>query len=162
MSMRSSTREQQAPTGLRSAHSSVRQQPATTATLTPTGVATFDIKVVVRDKNDYSKTSRSLFTVNVTSAGALTNNSSVASTSVKVGKPITLKGAASGGTGSYKYAYYYRRTGNTTWRAIGTEFGTSTSASFTPASAGTFELLVKVMDSSGETVSKQLSAQATN
>jgi len=131
---------------------------ATTATLTPTGVATFDIKVVVRDKNDYSKTSRSLFTVNVTSAGALTNNSSVASTSVKLGNAVTLKGAASGGTGSYKYAYYYKRTTSNNWIVIGTEYGTATSASFTPVSAGNFDLMVKVMDSSGEVVSKTFAA----
>ena len=61
---------------------------------------------------------------------------------------------------SFFYAYYYKRTTSSNWISIGTEFGTATSASFTPSSAGSFDLMVKVMDGSGQTVTKTFAATA--
>ena len=56
----------------------------------------------------------------------LLNNSILEKTTVRVNEAITVKAKPYGGIAPYTYAYYYRRSTNTKWNAIGTEFGTDT------------------------------------
>ncbi len=79
---------------------------------------------------------------------------------VDVNKPVKITGAAEGGEGGYTYAYYYKRVTATKWNTIGTEFGTRQSASFTPASQGTFDVKVIVKDSKGATAEKTFRVKA--
>ena len=132
------------------------------ATLAPTSAATFDIRVLIKDSS--GRVATKSFQATATGSGtvtALTNKSSVKSTTVTAGTKVSITGAASGGTSPYTYAYYYKRSTNTKWNKIGTEFGTATSASFTPASAATFDVKVIVKDSTGKTAEKKFTVKAT-
>ena len=57
----------------------------------------------------------------------------------------------------YKYAFYYKRTTSSVWKAIGEEFGSTASASFKPKSAGEFRIKVDIIDKNGKLVSKLMS-----
>lgn len=129
---------------------------STSASFTPTAAADFDVKVIVKDSS--STISVKTMKVKVTS---LTNNSTLSASTVKAGKAVTITGKASGGTTPYKYAYYYKRTENSKWNTIGTEFGTATSAKLTPASAAVFEIKVVIKDNSGTVAIKVLKLTAT-
>lgn len=125
---------------------------ATSASFTPKSTGTYYCKVVVTDSNGLScgKT----FTLTVNEGSDLVNNSSISSTTVLSGKAVTLKGAASNGTSPYKYAYYYKRTASTKWVTIGSEYTSSTSATFCTKSSGEFQIKISVKDSTGTVVDK--------
>ena len=91
-------------------------------------------------------------------AALLVNDSYVENESVAPGKSIKIVGAAKGGTAPYTFAYYFKKTVNTKWNKIGTEFGTATSAKFTPTSAGAYDIKVIVKDADGKTAEKLLTA----
>ena len=131
----------------------------TTATFTPTAAGTYTVKVSIKD-NAGTIVSKKL-SYKATSAAALANSSKLSATSVTKGTQITIKGAASGGTSPYKYAFYYKRSTNTKWNAIGTEFGTATSATFTPTAAATYNIKVIVKDSANATVEKTFTLKST-
>ncbi len=131
---------------------------ATTVSYTPTATGSYNFKVIVRDSA--GSTANKTFAVKVVNTAALANNSSVNSTKVNAGTAVKITGAASGGTSPYKYAYYYKRSTNTKWNTIGTEFGTATSASFTPTSAAVFDVKVIVKDSANATAEKTFTVTA--
>ena len=125
---------------------------ATSVELTPAYADTYTVKVDAKDSSGtvVSKT----FTIKSSQPTALVNNSSLSSASVTKGTTVTIKGAASGGTGSYTYAYYYKKSDSSQWIVKGTEFGTATSVTLTPGTAINYDVKVVVRDSSGETVTK--------
>ncbi|MDD6489463.1 MAG: alpha-amylase family glycosyl hydrolase, partial [Clostridia bacterium] len=76
---------------------------ATYVSIKPDSTTTYNVCIKVQDSN--GTVAKKYFDVNVTSA--LANNSTVSATSVSLGSSVTLKGAATGGTSPYKYAYFY-------------------------------------------------------
>ena len=94
-------------------------------------------------------------------ASNLSNTSTLSASTVKKGTKVTIKGKATGGTTPYKYAYYYRRSGNTTWNTLGTEFGTATSATLTPSAAATYEIKTIIKDSKGAVSIRLLTLKST-
>ncbi len=70
-----------------------------------------------------------------------------------MGTKITATGKASGGTGTYKYAVYYKQTSQTKWTTA-QDFNTNASVTFKPAKATTYDVCVKVKDSDG-TIAKK-------
>ena len=127
---------------------------ATSVDLTPTFADTYTVKVNVKDSAGTVTSKELKITV---AASALVNNSTVSSTSTKVDSTVTIKGAAKGGTGVYKYAFYYKRAGSTDgWKLKGTEYGTATSVDLTPTFADTYTVKVNVKDSAGTVTSKEL------
>ena len=84
----------------------------------------------------------------------------VGSETINLGEKITVNGAVEGGTAPYTYAYYYKRSTNTKWKVLGTEFGTETTAKLKPTSAGSFDIRVVVKDSAGKTSTKLMTATA--
>ena len=93
-------------------------------------------------------------------AAILVNDSYVENSSVAPGKSIKIIGAAKGGTAPYTFAYYFKKTVNTKWNKLGTEFGTATSAKFTPTSAGAYDIKVIVKDADGKEAEKLLTAES--
>ena len=87
----------------------------------------------------------------------LKNASSISSDSIKLNETITLTAKASGGTIPYTYAFMYKAPEATSWKVIGTKFGTSDTETFKPTKAGTYEILISVKDSTGNTESKKFS-----
>ena len=68
---------------------------------------------------------------------------------------MTLTGAASGGTGYYQYAYVTQAP-NGEWYVL-SNYSSSDSYTFTPASTGTYTIQVKVKDSGGTVSVKSFS-----
>ncbi len=85
----------------------------------------------------------------------LSNGSSLSAQSVTKGFSITVKGAASGGTEDYQYAYYCRRSTDAAWTVL-KNYSASTSVKYTPTSSGKMMFFVRVKDSAGHTAGKTL------
>ena len=125
---------------------------STTATFKPSSAGTFDIKVAAKDSTGNEDVKNFRLTV----TAALVNNATVSTTNFAVGEAATVKGAATGGTGTYKYEFYYKRSTATSW----TKFGSAASATFKPSSAGTFNIRVYVKDSAGASAVKDFTVTA--
>ena len=123
---------------------------ADSAVFTPTAAADYDIKVIVKDAN--GATSEKLFGLTV--KDGIINDSYVNAEKVQIGDDIRVTGAAKGGTGSYKYAFYFKRSTNSKWNKIGTEFGTATYGIAVPKAAADYDMKVIVKDSAGNTAEK--------
>ena len=128
---------------------------------TPTSAATHKIKCVVKDAAGNTVTSEKTFTAENkgTVVESLVNTSNVSQHAI-VGQKVVLKGSATGGDGNYKFAYYYRRNSDKTWKVAGTEWGTSQFATFKPGYADVYEICIKVQDGSGTIIKKYLSLAA--
>ena len=90
------------------------------------------------------------------------NTSTISSTdgSAKVGQAITINGSATGGTGTYKYAYYFKKSALTDWHVIGTEFTTKATSSYSPSSATSYDIRIVVKDGAGTTAEKIFTVKA--
>ncbi len=123
-------------------------EPYTTnrAAFKPSMAVKYDVKVVVKDAD--GKTEEKIFTVKV--KAPLVNNSEILTTEPVVGEKVRVKGAASGGSGSYIYAFYYKKTSKTDWYKMAEPFTTKTAA-FKPTSAVSYDIKVVVIDTEGRT-----------
>ncbi len=125
-------------------------KPNETVSIKPAKATTYDVCVKVQDSN--GTIVKKFFTVKVTNA-ALSNTSTLSSTSIKFGDTITVKAAATGGTTPYKYAVYYKASSASTW-STKQDFSTNNSVSIKFTGTGTKDVCVKVKDNSG-TVAKR-------
>ena len=91
---------------------------------------------------------------------ALTNKSTVSSTTIVHGSTVTLKGAASGGTAPYQYIYYYKKTKDKSW-TLAKNYSSSTSVSIKPAYATTYDICIKVKDKTGKIEKKYFTLNVT-
>lgn len=134
---------------------------ASTAKVTPTSAASYDFRVLIKDGTGrvVTKTLKGVCQ-NAAAAAALKNTSVVNAEAVSVGKTIKMTGKASGGTAPYTYAFYYKRSESSSWRTIGTEFGTATTGSIKPTAAVSYDLKVIVKDSTGKTATKTFTVMA--
>ena len=123
---------------------------AKSATFKPTAAADYDIKVVVKDAA--GKTAEKLFKLTVVKG--LTNTSWINAEKVQIGDDIRVTGGAEGGAGGYRYAFYFKRSANSKWNKIGTEFGTKTYGITIPQAAVGYDMKVIVKDSAGNTAEK--------
>ena len=85
----------------------------------------------------------------------LTNLSVLENETSVVGKAVELKAEAIGGTEPYKYAFMYKLSTTSSWKTAGTKFGDSSTASFTPKTAGTYDILISVKDATEKTAAKR-------
>ena len=88
----------------------------------------------------------------------LTNNTGVSSSTVHPGGSVTITGSASGGVGSYEYAFYYKNSTDTYYRTL-KAFDATTVAEFKPAGAGTYSLRTKVRDAAGNIAVKDITIE---
>ena len=72
---------------------------------------------------------------------------------LNLGETVTVNASATGGSGSYTFAYYSREFTQKNWTAI-SNYSTNATASFTAKTAGYYQVCVKVKDSDG-TVAKE-------
>ena len=77
----------------------------------------------------------------------LTSKSKVSSKSITKGQKVTMTGAATGGSGNYTYAYYYKQEDAAKWG--GFSFSSAKSKSFKPIKETTYNVCIKVKDGSG-------------
>ena len=113
----------------------------------------YNILVVVKDAAGTTVQKKMDLTVTDLS---LRNNSSLSSESVLQGKTVTITGAASGGTGPYKFAYYYRRTSKNTWRLLSDGYTDAETVELTLGSPDDYVVRVIVKDSAGAAKSRYL------
>ena len=132
----------------------------TTASFTPTAAAEFDVKVIVKDSKGIS--SEKTFTVKSYGAAVLENTSVINSNIVQIGDKVRIAASAKGGTSPYAYAYYYRRSGNSLWKTLGTEYGTNTSVAFAPTSEADYEIKVIIRDADGTKAQKLFTVKAVS
>ena len=127
------------------------------AAVTLKSTGDFIFKVCVKDSAG-GMTSKNLdveITDNSQSVSSdLVNNSTVSANSITLGKAIVMTGAASGGSGSYTYAFYYKKSTASTYSVSGTEFGSDTARGLTPKATGVYDIKITVKDSTGATVDK--------
>lgn len=114
----------------------------------PSKAATYDICVKVKDSLGYE--AKSYLTLKVSE---LINNSTISSTSISKGGSVTVKAAASGGSGSYTYAVYYKKSTASSWSKA-QDFGTNSSVAIKLSSTATYSICVKVKDSTGVITNK--------
>ena len=116
---------------------------------TPEEAGTYTVVSKVKDSE--GTVSRKEFTVYVSD---LENNSSISSDSIVLGNSITVKGEGAGGETPYKFSYYYKKTTDKSYKTL--KYNTTVSeVSFKPESAGSYYIVVKVIDSKGTVVRKQ-------
>ena len=92
--------------------------------------------------------------LNRPSSGCLKNTTSVNTEVIEVHKTVTATASAQGGSGGYKYAFYYMRQGASQWTVKGAEYDNTTTATLTPYYTGIYYLKVNAKDSSGTIRSK--------
>ena len=133
-----------------------------TATWTPTKEGEYIIAVNVADSsNEVTAVTKITVKGDKPQPTELVNTSYVSQHAI-VGEKVVLKGSATGGDGNYKFAYYYRRNSDKTWKTAGTEWGTSAYATAKPGSNTVYEVCIKVRDANNTSnvVKKYLSFAA--
>ena len=75
------------------------------------------------------------------------------STTVEVGKNVTIKATAEKGSGSYQYQFYVVNNGQ---EQVIRPYGNSGTYTWTPKTAAVYTIGVKVKDSSGTVVKKEI------
>ena len=122
---------------------------ATTSWL-PGKTGTYTVRITVKDKA--GKTAAKSFTLTVKDA-ALTNSSTISSTSVNFGSSITLTGKASGGTSPYTYKFEAKHSTSSSYHVI-QDFNSTATTSWLPGKTGTYTVRITVKDKAGKTAAK--------
>ena len=132
-----------------------------TFTWTPTKNGTYIIAVNgVDSKSDITATAKITVGTSPTPA-ALENNSTVSATSITLGKSVTAKGAAAGGTTPYQYAFLYKQSDKSAWTKA-KDFSTTSSVSITPKNAVKYDICIKVKDADGTIEKKYFTVNVTD
>ena len=119
-----------------------------TVTIKPKYAEEYDVSVKVKDSRGV--VAKKTFKIKVTKP---TNTSKVASTTITLGNTIDITCSATGGSGFYQYAVYYKKSSDTSWKTK-QSYSSNTNVSIKPASKTKYDVSVKVKDSLGN-VSKQ-------
>ena len=130
---------------------------STTATVKPKSTGTYTVSVKVKDANGTIVAKRMTLKVK---AAPLTNTTTLSSMAILKGNSFTVNCSATGGTGTKKYAVYYKRTDSSSWTTK-QNFTTNTSVTIKPVSATTYDVCIKVKDGNG-TISKMYKTVAVN
>ena len=123
----------------------------------PETSATYEIMVRVKDSNGITADSE-IFTVEV--ENTFKNTSTVSAKSVILGEDVIMYGSAVGGIGNYTYAYYYKQEDAAKWGGFG--FSSAKSKSFKPIKETTYNICIKVKDSSGTVDAKYFDVEVKN
>ncbi len=129
---------------------------STTHSWTPAMTGKYTVKMKVKDSR--GTVAAKLFTLNV--VAPLKNNSTVSASTISTRQDITVTGAATGGTGPYQYALYYKKSGASAFTMY-KDFSTTSRITFKPASAATYILRGKIKDKSGKVVYKDFTVTVT-
>ena len=88
------------------------------------------------------------------------NNSEISASKISQGMSVTLKGAASGNTSPYEYAYV-AQSPDGKWTVL-KNYSSDTSYVFTPASLGKYNIQIKVKNKNGTVKTKDFALEVTN
>ena len=124
---------------------------------TPKSATKYDVSVKVKD--GAGTIVKKAFTVTVSSAN-LVNTSTLSTYAIVKGKSFTVNCASTGGSGTKKYAVWYKKTGDSSWTQA-QSYSTNTSLSVTLKTAGTYDVSIKVKDGNDK-ISAQYYTVAVN
>ena len=110
----------------------------------PESSATYEIMVRVKDSNGITADS-AIFTVEV--ENTFENTSAINAESISLGEEVVMYGSSKGGVGDCTYAYYYKQANADKWGGFG--FSSETQKSFKPTKETTYNICIKVKDSTG-------------
>ena len=116
----------------------------------PAKAGTYNIRVNVRDDNGTITMKDFSLEVNMT---ALENLSSLSAENITLGDTVNINAAAKGGTGEYKYQIVYKKNSAEKWSTI-QAYNVNSAVTFKLSSAGTYDVCVKVKDTSNTEVKK--------
>ncbi len=91
---------------------------------------------------------------------ALDNTSYIESELIPFGSSVIMHGSATGGVGDCTYAYYYKQASADKWGGFG--FTSETEKSFKPTKETTYNVCIKVKDSSGTVAVKYFDVEVKN
>lgn len=128
----------------------------TTAVWKPAEAGHYSVCIKVRDTD--SRIEKKYFDITVHKK--LVNNSVISASSVVLGGAVRITGKAANGSSGYQYAAYYRRVTESSFRRI-RDFSSDAAISFKPAEKGNYVLRVKVKDSVGAVVDKDINLKVT-
>ena len=97
---------------------------------------------------------------NLLDADPLVNRSTVSGKKIRLGKKVKVKGIAEGGSGTYQYAFYYKKASSTKWTKVH-DFSSVSTVNIVPGAAVNYDILVKVRDLSGKITTKTLTLKVT-
>ncbi len=117
----------------------------TTVSIKPAVATSYDVCIKVKDSKGTIE--KKYFTIKV-SYPILVNQSTISSSSITLGNTITAKAKASGGTGVYTYAVFYKKSSSTKWTTV-QNYSSNTTVSIKPAVATSYDVCIKVKDSKG-------------
>ena len=130
----------------------------TTVTFKPANAVTYDVCVKVKDSNNTEV--KKFFTVKVTS-DELKNVSTISAQTINLGSTVTVNAKATGSTGFYTYAVYYKQKAQTKWTTK-QDFKANNTIAVKPAKATTYDICVKVKDDKGTIVKKYFTVNVTD
>ncbi|MBQ1659025.1 MAG: hypothetical protein II059_04190, partial [Clostridia bacterium] len=119
--------------------------------ITPKYAEVYTIRVKAKDGSGIVKTKD----LKVTVSAALTNTSKLSASTVALGSAAKVTCSSTGGTGTKKYAVWYKQASSSTWTQA-QDYKTTTAVSFTPKHTGKYDVSVKVKDGAGTIVKKAL------
>ena len=129
-----------------------------TVTFKPANAVTYDVCVKVKDSNNTEV--KKFFTVKVTS-DELKNVSTISAQTINLGSTVTVNAKATGSTGFYTYAVYYKQKAQTKWTTK-QDFKANNTIAVKPAKATTYDICVKVKDDKGTIVKKYFTVNVTD
>ena len=129
-----------------------------TVTFKPANAVTYDVCVKVKDSNNTEV--KKFFTVKVTS-DELKNVSTISAQTINLGSTATVNAKATGSTGFYTYAVYYKQKAQTKWTTK-QDFKANNTIAVKPAKATTYDICVKVKDDKGTIVKKYFTVNVTD
>ena len=114
----------------------------------PIKATTYDICVKVKD--DKGTIDKKYFKVNVID---FVNTSAISETEIKLGETVNVNCSATGSTGFYQYAVYYKKTADTKWTTK-QSYSSNNAVTIKPTSATTYDICVKVKDNQNNEAKK--------
>ena len=116
----------------------------------PSRSGTYSLRIVAKDANgNYHIVYKTL----VVSSSTFKATHKCSATSIRLGDKLTLSSSASGGTDGYQYAFYIRKSGNSSWYAI-KGYSSTQKVSYVPKEKGTYEVCIKAKDGVGSEIKK--------
>ena len=119
--------------------------------ITPDSTGVYYVRVIARDPKGVKTTK----TLALKVYSPLVNKIRIAKSQIAIGSSVYIRGVAAGGSGNYTYSYYYKKTNETSWKAI-KGLSSTTLVAFKPSTAGDYDILVNVKSPVGGVVKKTL------
>lgn len=115
----------------------------------PASAVKYEIMIKVKDNK--GKVVKSVFNLNVTASDKKIHlSASLNKTEIYAGEALHVKAIGTGGTGYYKYGFYFKKKTDSEWTTV-KAFSASNEAVFTLPQTGSYEVCVKVKDNNGAT-----------